>query len=308
LSPLPGVAKKSMLADSRVQLFRSIPSTLGEGALWHPTRQSLFWIDIPGQKIFETSSEPGAPTRTLPVDQFIGAVVPTASGGLFAALRDGIYRVDLTTGAITLFARAREHDAAHFRFNDAKCDPSGRLWAGTLPLTADVRESAALYRFTAEGTCRLMLDRVTLSNGLAWSLDGCTLYHIDTPTRIVHAYDFSVETGEISRPRIALELGALPGFPDGCTLDAEGCLWVAHWGGARVTRWDPVRGRLLDTLHLPVSQVTTCTFGGPNLDTLYITTAGCDLTPEQKESEPAAGFVFAAKVGAFGVPASAFAG
>ena len=295
---------KLMKFDSRVSLFRSIPAILGEGAVWHPTRQSLFWVDIQGRKIFETTMS--GDTRTRNVDQRVGAVVPTRSGGLLALLQDGVHRVDLEPGTTTLFIAPTEHDPNVVRFNDAKCDPQGRLWAGTMALD-ESPEQGALYCVEPDGRCRQMHDRVSISNGLAWSPDHRTLYYIDSPTRAVQAFDYERESGQISRRRIALDLTAQAGFPDGCTIDTNGNLWIAHWDGGCVDCWDPVRAKLLDTVRIPVGQVTTCTFGGPRLDTLFITTAACNLTDAQHREQPEAGFVFAANVGASGFPADAFA-
>jgi sugar lactone lactonase YvrE len=293
-------------SDPRVSLFRSVPAALGEGAVWHPTRQSLFWVDILERKIFETSLT-DATTRTRDVGQLIGAVAPTRAGGLLAALRDGIHRVDLATGATSLFSQPAEHDATSIRFNDAKCDPRGRLFAGTMAIDESPQQGA-LYRFEPDGTCRRMREQVSVSNGLAWSPDHRTLYYIDSPTRAVQAFDYDPATGDLSRHRIALDLSTTAGFPDGCTIDVEGNLWIAFWQGACVMRWDPVRARLLDTLRLPVGKVTTCTFGGPALDTLFITTAACDLTEAELRAQPEAGFVFAAQVGTRGFPTDTFAG
>lgn len=295
-----------MNSDPRVALFRSVPAALGEGAVWHPTRQSLFWVDILGRKIFETTL-PDAPTRTREVGQLVGAVAPARDGGLLAALQDGIHRVDLATGKTTPFAHPVEHAAATIRFNDAKCDPRGRLWAGTMAVD-ESPDRGALYCFTADGRCRRVRDRVSISNGLAWSPDHRTLYYIDSPTRTVQAFDYDLETGDLSRPRVAIDLSAVAGFPDGCTIDVEGHLWIAFWDGWCVMHWDPVRARLLDTLRIPVAKVTTCTFGGPRLDTLFVTTASCHLTAAERRAQPAAGFVFAANVGTSGFPADFFAG
>jgi sugar lactone lactonase YvrE len=293
-----------MNSDPRVSLFRAIPATLGEGAMWHPARQSLFWIDIPGRKIFETTLA-GSSTHTRPVDQLIGAVAPTADGGLVAMLQDGVHRFDLETGRTTAFVHPAGHDATTVRFNDAKCDPQGRLWAGTMAIDESAGRGA-LYRIDPDGSCRRMRSDVSVSNGLAWSPDHRTLYYIDSPTRTVQAFDYDAATGDISRPRVAIDTSTVPGYPDGCTIDNEGNLWVAHWEGWCVSRWDPVRARLLDTLRVPVSQVTTCTFGGPALDTLFITTAGNRLSETDRAAQPEAGFMFAANVGARGFPTDVF--
>ena len=295
-----------MPTDPRVSLFRSVAAELGEGAVWHPQRQSLFWVDILGKKIHEASTEARA-TLTRPVPQFIGALAPTRRGDLLVALQDGIYRYDLGSFATTPFACPAEHRAATIRFNDAKCDPRGRLWAGTMALDESPQQGA-LYRVEPDGRSRQLRTGVTVSNGLAWSPDHRTLYYIDSPTRTVQAFDYDLDTGDLTRPRVAIDTAPVAGFPDGCTIDVEGHLWIAHWDGWCVSRWDPVRSRLLETLRLPVARVTTCTFGGPQLDTLFITSASCKLTPAELQAQPEAGFVFAAQVGTRGLPTDVFAG
>lgn len=296
----------SPTTDPRVSLFRSVPAQLGEGAVWHPGRQSLFWIDIKGCRIHETGLA-GTAVRTHATEGMVGAVIPTASGGLLAALQSGIHRFDPDTGRSTPFACPAEHDATRIRFNESKCDPQGRLWAGTMAVDESGAQGA-LYRITPEGRSTRMRDHVAISNGLAWSADSRTLYYIDSPTRAVQAFDFDPETGNLSRPRVAIDLASTPGFPDGCTIDVEGNLWIAFWDGGCVMRWDPVRARLLETLRIPVSQVTTCTFGGPRLDVLFVTSAAVNLTEAQRREQPEAGFVFAAQVGTSGRPADCFAG
>lgn len=295
-----------MNSDPRLSLFRSVPTVLGEGAVWHPGRQSLFWVDILGRKILGASLHDNS-TRERSVDSLIGAVAPTRSGEILAMLQDGIHRLDLETGNTTFFAGPAQHDAKTIRFNDAKCDPQGRLWAGTMALD-ESPDRGALYCIHADGTIRRMRDQVSISNGLAWSPDHRTLYYIDSPTRAVQAFDFDAESGELSHPRTALDFSTQEGFPDGCSIDVEGNLWIAFWGGGCVACWDPVGARLLDTLRVPVSQVTTCTFGGPQLDTLFITTAACRLSEADKRTQPEAGFVFVAEVGTRGFPADCFSG
>lgn len=295
-----------MSTDARVSLFRAVAAELGEGAVWHPHRQSLFWVDILGKKIHEASPDSGT-TLTRPVPQYIGALVPTTRGDLLVALQDGIHRYDLAALTTTPFACPPEHSAGAIRFNDAKCDPRGRLWAGTMALD-EAPGRGALYRIDPDGSTRRMRDQVTVSNGLAWSPDHRTLYYIDSPTRTVQAFDYDDATGDLHRPRIAIDTSTVTGFPDGCTIDVEGNLWIAFWDGWCVRRWDPLRGRLLDTVKLPVARVTTCTFGGPRLDTLYITSAACRLDEAARRAQPEAGYVFAAQVGTSGPAADCFRG
>jgi len=303
---LPSSIFSRVNPDPRVSLFSSLAAQLGEGAMWHPARHSLFWIDILGHQVLETTpGRSGVITRD--VGDRVGAVVPTHDGGVIAALRTGLHRLDLATGRTQPFACPPEHDAAKVRFNDAKCDPRGRMWAGTMALDESAGQGA-LYRFESTGRSTRVVHPVSISNGLAWSPDHHTLYYIDSPTRAVQAFDYDPATGNLTRGRVAIDLSTTPGFPDGCTIDTEGNLWIAFWDGWCVMRWDPVRARLLDTVRIPVAKVTTCTFGGAAHDTLYITTASCHLTAEERAAQPHAGCVFAAHVGARGFTTDVFAG
>ena len=287
----------------QLELFQAVAARLGEGVCWHAARQTLWWIDIVGRRFYESSPAGGAP-RVIECDQMIGAIAPARSGGLVAALHDGIHLLDPMTEATAPFATPPEHDARKFRFNDAKVDPVGRFWAGTLALDFHPGDSR-LYRIGVDGSTRVMREGVSISNGLAWSPDGGTLYYIDSPTRSVQAFAFDLERGTIGPPRIAVKFAEADGLPDGCAMDAEGHLWVAHWGGAKVTRWDVRVGRLLRTVALPVRHVTSCAFGGPRRDQLFITTAfGDSPTPE----EPEAGFVFRIDPQTTGPELATFAG
>ncbi|MCA9977634.1 MAG: SMP-30/gluconolactonase/LRE family protein, partial [Anaerolineales bacterium] len=193
------------------------------------------------------------------------------------------------------------------RFNGGYCDGDGRFWAGTMALTME-DGAGALYRLDADLSVHTMLSGVTISNGMAWSQDQRTLYYIDTPTRTVTAFDFTAETGEIGNGRVALTIPATMGYPDGMTIDRDGKLWIAHYDGGCVRRWDPETGNVLATIPLPVSKVTACTFGGPNLDRLYITTASQEMSDEQKAAEPLAGSLFVAQTPYQGFVTSRFAG
>jgi sugar lactone lactonase YvrE len=234
----------------------------------------------------------------------VGAIAPTQRGGLIAALRDGIYLLDPDSGVSAPFATAPLHDAQAFRFNDAKVDPRGRYWAGTLALD-DRRGVSRLYRIEADRSVAVMREGISISNGLAWSPDGATLYYIDSPTRTVQAFPFDLDQGTLGTPRVTIVLAEADGWPDGCAMDAEGCLWVAHWGAAKVTRWEPRAGRLLATVTLPVRNVTSCAFGGVGLDQLFITTA---QNSGGAAIEPEAGYIFRLDPGVTGLAIANFAG
>ena len=274
---------------------------LGEGPVWDARSGRLAWIDVLSSQILLTDVATPQ-TEVIEVPSHVGAVAPRAAGGFVAALQDGFWVVgDGPTRRITSVAEA----GPSLRFNDGKCDPAGRFWAGTMAY--DEKPGAgALYRLDPDGRASLVLDGVTISNGLAWSLDGLTMYYIDTPTRRIDAFSFSPGTGEISDRRPVISIPAELGLPDGLTIDAEGGLWVALWGGAAVHRY--VDGRLDAVVTLPISQPTSCAFGGENLDELYVTSAREGLSLEQREAQPLAGAVFRVRPGVRGLPAAVFAG
>lgn len=291
-----------MPCSSKLDVFHRVRAQLAEGPCWHVARQTLWWVDILGRKYYEADLTGKVP-RELTSTQFISAVAPTEKGGLVAAFQDGIQLLDPESGFSTPLAVPLGHDPEYFRFNDAKVDPRGRLWAGTVALDSRSNQSC-LYRISGDGSVKIMRDGVSVSNGLAWAPDGGTLYYIDSPTRQVQAFDFDLELGDLSRPRAAITFDEADGWPDGCCMDEEGHLWVAHWGGSKVTRWNPIAGQLLATFKLPVTNVTSCAFGGPRLDQLFITTA---RDPEKGNSESEAGCVFRLDAGTTGVPVASFA-
>jgi len=287
------------------ELILDAKATLGEGAIWHTQADRLYWIDIePGRlHVFDPAD---GNDRTFDVGQMIGTVVPRARGGMMLALRQGFAAFDPQVGQVNLWSNPEEH-LPHNRFNDGKCDPAGRFWAGTLSLNRE-RGAASLYCLEPNGTVRTMLRGLTNSNGIAWSLDSTTMYHIDTPTRRVTAYDYELATGQITNPRTVITIPPGCGKPDGMTIDAEGMLWIALWEGSCVGRWDPRCGDLLGTITVPAQRVTSCAFGGPSLLDLYITTARIGLTESALARQPSAGGLFRARPGVGGVPAFEFAG
>jgi sugar lactone lactonase YvrE len=287
-----------------VKVVLDAQATLGEGPHWDQERNVLYWVDILERTlhIFDPSTNEN---RAILFEQYIGAAVPTKSGKLLLAMQNGIYQYNLETEELT-FITDPESDQTTNRFNDGKCDPAGRFWAGTMSLT-ETSHSGSLYRFDPSGNVSKMLSSVTISNGLAWSPDRALMYYIDTPTREVAVYNYEEESGEISNKKTAVKIPEGMGNPDGMTIDYEGMIWVAHWGGARVTRWNPHTGTLLEEIHLPAKNVTSCTFGGENLDELYITTAKIGMTERELEQYPGSGNLFKVKTNYKGLPANSFA-
>ena len=286
------------------ELALDAQAELGEGPLWDPRRGCLFFVDILCGRVHRFDPQSNA-TRTHEVGRMVGAAALTTSDDLMLAVQDGFARLDVDTGEVRDVTRV---DAAHpdLRFNDGKCDPLGRLWAGTMAL--DERDNAgALYRLDPDGRVHIMLSDVTVSNGLDWTDDGGTMYFIDSPTRSIDAFDCDLTDGTISNRRSVVRIPRGGGFPDGMTLDADGYLWVALWAGSAVHRYAP-DGTLDMVVHVPTGYPTSCTFGGPDLADLYITSAHVKLTAEERAEQRHAGGIFVARPGPVGRPPNRFKG
>ena len=281
-------------------------ATLGEGPVWDDRTACLYWVDIvQSQLLIYDTMKPAASTN-MSITPYVSSIVPRQLGGIALTLQDGFYAYDLQRRKLTLLAGV-EADAADNRFNDGKCDPSGRYVAGTMSMS-DQQASGALYQLDTDLKVRRLIPDVSISNGLAWTEDGSTMYYIDTPTRQVMAYDYDLATGAIRGGRAVIEFPEDQGFPDGMTIDTEGMLWIAHWGGWQVSRWNPTTGRKLSFIPVPASQVTSCAFGGPNLDQLYITTAREGLDAQALEKQPLAGGLFRASLDIKGRPTAFYRG
>ena len=272
-------------------------SSWGEGPVWQ--QGVLFYVDIEGHEVvaFDPAS---VGERVWNVGQRAGMAVPRARGGLVWAGDDGFFFLDTETGRSSAIANP-EPDLPDNRFNDGKCDPAGRLWAGSICLKK--RPEAALYCLDAGLRIERKFGPVTNSNGLAWSKCGRTMFYIDTPSKKVRAFDFDVEAGAISGERVVWDTGADSSSPDGMTIDTEDRLWIAFWHGATVVRFDPATRRVEEQIDFPCIETTSCAFGGPDLGDLYVTTG---VKAGLEESQ--AGRLFVCRPGAFGLPAVAFAG
>jgi sugar lactone lactonase YvrE len=280
-------------------------SILGEGPLWDGGEKCLWWVDIEGQKIHRY--DPGNKE-----DQLIetkgrpSTIVPRESGGIVFTMEQEVIGLDFTTAEMSVLARIPNADPI-LRFNDGKCDPAGRLWAGTMG-SKEGKGIGALYCVDTDLSFRSMVEGVAVSNGIVWSNDQSTLYYIDTFTREVAAYDYDVASGDISNRRVAILIDEELGFPDGMSIDEDGMLWIAHWGGAAVRQWDPVSGKLLRSVSVPARHVTACAFGGENLRDLYITTATSGFSKEDLLIQPRAGNLFMYEADVAGVPSFSFKG
>ncbi len=288
-----------------VTLLVDIRAQVGEGAIWEAQKKVLYWLDILSSELYEYNPTTGE-NKTYHVGQHVGTVVPRASGGLMLALYNGFAAFDPASGKITMIADPEANLPAN-RFNDGKCDPAGRFWAGTMAYTHQSTQGS-LYRLDADLSVHKMMGNIAISNGIVWTADKKTMYYIDTHAYNVRAYDYDNATGNIANERVVVTVEKGMGGPDGMAIDAEDMLWVAHYGGSCVRRWDPKSGKVLDQIDLPVSNITSCAFGGDDLSTLYITSAAQQLSAEALAKTPLAGSLFRANPGVKGVPSFAFAG
>jgi sugar lactone lactonase YvrE len=276
---------------------------LGEGPVWDDKRKRILWIDIAEGHIHQFTPATNI-FKTFSVGEMIGSLAIT-DGGTIAALESGFSFVNLENEETAHIDDPEKHIAGN-RFNEGKCDPMGRFWAGTMSLTEE-GTTGSVYTLHPDLSIEKKIDNVTISNGMAWSVDQKTFYYIDSPTLQVLSYAYDNATGAISDKKLIISIDQSEGFPDGMTIDEEGMLWIAHWGGWKVARWDPATGKKLMQIELPVSQVTSCTFGGEKFEDLYITSASIRLTHEQLQKEPLAGSLFVVKnCGYKGMPAFEF--
>jgi sugar lactone lactonase YvrE len=289
---------------AELELVLDARAELGEGPIWDGQRQLLYWVDILGKSI-HVYEPVGRISREIKVGQMVGAVAPRASGGLVAALQGGFALVD--DQSITALPGPDIGFPAN-RFNDGKCDPQGRFWAGTMSLAGPRQPTGALYVLGADYSIQKKLDQILCSNGTTWSRDGRTMYYIDTGLKRVDAFDFDPRTAGIANRRTIAIVPEEMGHPDGMTIDEQGKLWVALWGGYAVSRWDPASGKLLDLIKLPVAKVTSCMFGGPDLADLYVTSARSGFDEAALAGQPLAGGLFRIRTGFRGWPAQPFAG
>lgn len=293
-----------MDASGRAELVLDARADCGEGPTWDAERGQLIWVDI--HKGLVHRFEPSA-DRDVFVDagQSVGAAVPTGSGGLMLAGRDGFALLDEASGQVTMIAEV-EADDPQMRMNDGKCDRRGRFWAGTMELDGR-RPVGSLYRLDPDRTVVRVLTGTTISNGLAWSPDDRTMYYIDSPTHGIDAFSFEPETGAPSKRGRLAQFPPEWGLPDGMAVDERGFLWVAFWGGGAVRSFTP-DGRPSAVIELPVSLVTSCAFGGDDLRELFITSARVGLSDRELEAQPQAGGLFRVRPGVAGMAQSRFGG
>lgn len=278
---------------------------LGEVPLWSPSSQKLWWIDIYAPSLHSYDLRSSAHASVPLPGNIVGSFAIRRSGGMVIARNDGFFSFDPATGASSLIV-CPEPDKPEHRLNDGKCDRRGRYWVGSMHTT--IREKrGAFYRIDPDHSVHKMFDGFILPNSVAISPDDRTFYFADTLSFTIWAFDFDMDAGTLSNRRVFVDTKTHPGRPDGSTVDTEGFLWNAEMAGGRIVRYSP-DGRIDRTIALPVSKPTSCAFGGPGLDTLFITSSSHGLTPEQREAEPLAGSLLAVNVGARGLPEPDYAG
>lgn len=279
-----------------------IGAEVGEGPIWLAEEGALLFVDITRGLAYRFFVSTGA-IETCQLGQHVGAIVPRESGSFLVAAQQGIGVWDW--GSEMTITNPIEADKPENRFNDAKCDPAGRLWAGTMSYEMSAG-AANLYMVSAGFESVKQLSNLTISNGMAWSADSTKMYFIDSPTQSVDLMDFDLESGAISNRRSFCKVESSDGFPDGMTIDSEDCIWVAIFGSGTVRRYSP-DGDWIATIETMAPQVTSCCFGGPNLEDLYITSAALKLV-DGDVMPPGAGALFSCSTGVRGTPTAKFAG
>jgi len=291
------------VGSTSVELLIDARAEVGEGPVWDDRTQCLYWVDILGSIVHVTDPASGT-DRTIAMAQPVGAIVLRERGGLALALRDGVALVDVDGGTPRMAAALAARPG--IRMNDAKADPAGRLWCETMESDGAAGEGS-LLRLEPGGRLEVVIDGLAIPNGIDWSLDGRTMYFAESVERTVRAYPFDPDTGALGRPEVIVSLMEEDGMPDGLTVDAEGCIWLAIWGGWGVRRYQP-DGREIERIDLPVAQVTCPAFGGPHLDELFLTSAHEWFAAGEMPGQPQAGGLFRARPGVVGRAPARFAG
>lgn len=282
-------------------------AVLGEGTIWDPSAQVLWWIDIWGRLIHRYDSKTGA-DDTWESPEFLGCIGLRAKGGLVATMVSGFFFFDPATGRFDPIVDPEAH-VPDTRFNDGKTDRQGRFWSGSMFEVPGrkVEFIAGLYRLDKDLTVHKIIGGIGCCNGLAWSPDSKTMYFSDSHTTIVRAYDFDPATGDVENERVFVDVASTGGIVDGATVDAEGCYWATLPVTSKVCRYDP-QGKLMQTVMMPTDLPTCCEFGGKDLDILYVTTAVLNRPEEHFKDQRNPGGLFAVDVGVKGLTLPPFAG
>ncbi len=293
----------SRLAENTVEVscVADVRALHGEGPVWVEREQALYWVDINGRKVLRLK---GGDVTEWPTPMRVGSIAPRQSGGFVAGTDQGFAFIDLDVERFEIFGHP-EPDLPRNRFNDGKLDRAGRYWAGTMD-DAEREATGSLYRLDAALSWTRVDTGYHVTNGPAFSPDGRRLYHNDSARQLTYVFDLD-EAGTASNRQVLIRFAGGEGYPDGMTVDSEGCLWIAFWDGWCIRRFTP-EGKHLADLPLPVQRPTSCAFGGPDFDRLYITSARIGLEGTDLDRQPLAGGLFMAAVGVAGLPDCMFAG
>lgn len=288
----------------QAQIAVKARNALGEGVVWAPAHGEVQWTDIHGKAFWSFDPATGA-ARSIALPERLACFAPLGGARILAGFAGGLARFDLASGARDDLA-AIEADEARTRLNDGKLDRQGRLVFGTMDESKEAQPLGRVWSFDGKRP-RVLFDGVRISNSIAFSPDGRLMYFADTPQRVIWRFDYDIASGDVANRRVFVEVAPDHGYPDGSTVDAQGCLWNAEWGGGRVTRYAP-DGRIDRIVALPCSQITCCAFGGKDLATLFVTSARTGLDAAKLQAEPEAGAMFAIDAGVKGLADAPFMG
>ncbi len=284
-----------------MECIADVHAVLGEGPTWVARDENLLWVDINSPVVFKWSVRGGA--RTYGVSEKICSILPRASGGYIGAGYNGLVTLS-DDFAVTRIAHPEKHIPGN-RFNDGKIDREGRFWAGTMD-HSEVKNSGTLYRIDHDLVCTAIDTGYRVTNGPAFSVDGRIMYHTDSASQRVYAFDLD-QAGNATKRRLFLQFTPELGYPDGMTVDAENCVWIAFWDGWCIRRFAP-DGHLLAEIPVPVQKPTSVAFGGPDMNRIFISSAARDLSDTEREKQPQAGGIFAVNPGVTGIAELPFAG
>ena len=280
----PTILKAELLLDVRAQL--------GECIRWDEREKRVYWCDIPGQKLHRFDPATGR-DESMEIGQDIGCFAQDEKGGFIAGLRSGYARITAFGGEIQRLT-SPDYDSSKARFNDGRCDPAGRFWAGTMWEPRD-QAGGHIYCLESDGRISAKANPVVISNGITFSPDHKTFTLADTPNHVLWAFDYVIDSGNVGNRRVLRTYDPPKGRPDGACVDAEGNLYVAMFIGGRVEKLSP-KGELLAVIEVPVPNITCCTFAGDDLRTLYITTARTRMSDEELAAKPHAGGLYAVRI------------
>ncbi|MRI01136.1 SMP-30/gluconolactonase/LRE family protein [Kriegella sp. EG-1] len=287
--------------SKKANLLFDFKSILGEGPVWDIQKQLLYWVDIEGYKLFLYNPSTDK-THFWEFKEMIGAVVPKKNGHLLLAMEKGLASFDTNSEKLTKHG-VLANSEPNIRFNDGKVGPNGNFWIGTMDKNC-MPNAGNFYCISPNFKTKLQIPNTSISNGLAWTANKKIFYYIDSPTFKIQAFDF--ENNTLSNQKIALNIPEEFGTPDGMCIDEEDMLWVAHWGGNCVRRWNPITGKVLEKIEVDAPHVTSCCFGGEKLKTLYITTARSGLNEKELLQYPNSGGLFIHETKVKGTPINYF--